>query len=120
MKFNTEKIVKSLSCLCASLWGLCNSRSLTHLINGLDCHGWSEYEDEGIDFKICDNLKITLYSQINPKSDLKVVLNRTEGSYGAFKWQRRIGAAFPAWCIRDTRCKLKLIYYYANFPIGEL
>ena len=50
---------------------LFNRWSLTLLSDGLDTHSWSDYEVEGVGFEICQNLKMTPYSQMKPICHLK-------------------------------------------------
>ena len=39
---------------------------LSLLDDCLDIHNWSDYEENDVGFNIGENLKMTLYSQINP------------------------------------------------------
>ena len=45
------------------------------LSGGLDIHRWSDYEDTVIDFNICKQLNMTLYSLIYPSATLKQTYN---------------------------------------------
>ena len=45
------------------------------LSDGLDNNSLSDNEDRGVSFRICENLKMTPYSQINPISHLKLTCN---------------------------------------------
>ena len=46
--------------------------SLRLLSDGLEKHGWSQYDEKGVDFHVYKHLKMSRYSQINPKSYLKL------------------------------------------------
>ena len=57
------------SCLCASLHVCeCLKRlSLTLLSDGLDCHGWSDYEKVGIGSNICQQSENDyMFTEITP------------------------------------------------------
>ena len=45
---------------CVQVGDFCNSWSLTLLSHGLDIHNCSDYEEKGVDFIICKDLKMTL------------------------------------------------------------
>ena len=49
--------------------------SYSAIRDGLDTDSRSDYEDEGVDFKICKNLKMTSYSQNNLMIHLKLRKN---------------------------------------------
>ena len=73
-KLNMKKRAKLLSWLCVSVKAYVRSwviMSLTLLSDGIDSHNWPEFKAEGVGFDTCSNLKMTLYSQINPISPFK-------------------------------------------------
>ena len=64
----------------------------SQLSDGLDIHSWSGYEENGAGFYICKNLKMTIYSHINPhkppnidRSRLTMTLYNMPNEIGNFK-----------------------------------
>ena len=57
---------KNLSRCVEACGRFCNSWSITLPNDGLDIHSWASYEEKGV--HVCQNLKMTLYCQINPIS----------------------------------------------------
>ena len=47
---------------------------LSLLGDGLDIHNSSNYEEKGVSFNTCQNLKMALYFQINPISHLNCII----------------------------------------------
>ena len=60
------------------MFGLFLCSVMAQIVTG----GWSYYEDEGVCFKICKHLKMTLYSQNNPISHFKRMVGVTRKLIG--------------------------------------
>ena len=63
---NTLSITKIFPACVQAYRSFCHSWSLTRLCDALHIHSLSNYEEKGVGFNICKNIKMTLYSEIKP------------------------------------------------------
>ena len=68
------------------------------LSDGLHSKSWSNYEDEGVGLSICKDLKLTIYSRINPTSYLK-----TEDAYSALLEPNNFDEKLQVWRFKNLQ-----------------
>ena len=93
--------------------------SLILLSHVLDSQSWSDYEDEYVGFRICKNLKMTIYSQINPISHLISILTSLSALWK--RWVSHWGNMVTSQVKYDTSFNRQfayvLIYAYKKLVI---